>query len=284
MERSFVLKTSCIRQRAFGPLSVVLCCLMQPSTSHASGLDGLTWRIEQSVGIVDSQWREKTNTGVVHVKESGSLGAVVTAFSMSHPWFHASVRYEQLLGDRLYEGVTNQGVRATSTTNVKNGMLGLTLLAPVNSNWALGVATDRISMHRDIRSTPTAVGYPEHYKYTFGKVGVQHRLALMPDLQLETSVWLGKSFDDSLLLRLPGYDAAHMSLGHGRTTEVGWRLVKSFADSKWQASLKFGYRKERFKAGEATTLFKAGRIAGSAQQPAWQHGAAHLVAELSYGF
>ena len=283
MERS-VLKTSYIRRRALGPLSVVLCCLMQPSTSHASGSDGLTWRIDQSFGVVDSQWREKTKTGVVHVKESGSLGAVVTAVSASHPLFDASVRYEQLVGDRQYEGVTNQGRRAISSTNVKNGMLGLTLLATVSPNWSLGVATDRISMHRDIRSTPTAVGYPEHYQYIFGKVGVQHRLVLMPDLQLETSVWLGKSFDDSLLLRLPGYDAAHMSLGHGRTTEVGWRLVKSFADSKWQASLKFGYRKEQFKAGEATTLFKAGRIAGSAQQPAWQHGTAHLGAELRCDF
>jgi len=283
MERS-ALTASGNTRRALGPLSFVLCGLLQLSTSHASSFDGLTWRVDQSVGVVDSQWREKTTAGVVHVKEAGSLGAVVTAVNVSHPLFDATVRYEQLVGDRLYEGVTNRGQRATSTTNVKNGTLGLTLLAPVSPNWALGVATDHVSMHRSILSTPTAVGYPEHYKYTLGKVGVQHRLVLSPDLQLHTSVWLGKSFTESLLLRLPGYDAAYMSLGLGRTTEIGWRLVKSFADSKWQAAVKFGYRKDQFKAGEATTLFKTGRIAGSAQQPAWQHSTAHLSAELSYGF
>ena len=283
MERDFLIDGS-IWRRVLSPLLVCTLVVLAPSLASANGLGTLSWHVDQSIGVANSQWREHTSSGVVHVKEGGSLAVAATSLKASHPAFDVILRFEQLAGDRQYEGVSNQGREATSTTNVKNVTLGLTLLAPVSPNWALGLATDSVSMHRDIRSTSTAMGYPEHFKYTFGKVGVQHRLVLTPDLQLHTSVWLGTSLNHSLMLRLPGYDTAHMSLGHGRTSEIGWRLVKSFTDSKWQASLKFGYRKDQFKAGEATTLFKAGRIAGSAQQPAWQQGVAHLGAELSFGF
>ena len=283
MERGFLIGKT-FWQRALGPLSVCLSVMLPATSATANSFEGLSWKIDQSFGTVGSQWREETSGGVIHVKESGALAVATTAVTASHPLIDVTLRYEQLVGDRRYQGVTNQGQNATSSSDVKSGTLGMNLLKNVNSAWALGVAIDRVSMHRDIRSTSMAVGYPEHYKYILGKVGVQHRLNFTPELKLYTFVWLGRSFDESLLLRLPGFDPAQMSLGHGRTSELGWRLIKSFQDSRWQASLKLGYKKDQFKLGDATTLFKGGRIAGSAHQPAWQHALTHLSAEVSYGF
>lgn len=272
-------------QGAFGPLSVCLALLFSAaSAATAESLGPLAWKLDQSVGVVDSQWREKTPGGFTHVKEGGQLQFTSTALIASRSLVDVTIRHVQLRGHRLYEGVTNQGQGSTSMSEIRSSALGLSVLKWVSPSWAFDAAIDRVSMQREIRSTALAVGYPERYEYTMGKVGIQHRLSLVRGLDLYTHLSLGRSFDEWLWLSLPGFDPAKMKMGHGRTTGISWQLVKSFSDSKWKASLKLGYVKEEFKAGDAITLFKSGRIAGSAQQPAWHQTGTQLSAKISYDF
>lgn len=274
-----------VLQGALRPLSVCLALLLlAASTAAAETLGTMAWKLDQSVGVVDSQWREKTPEGVTHVKEGGQLQFSATALTASHPLVDVTIRHVQLRGHRLYEGVTNQGHAATSMSEVRSGTLGLSVLKKVSPTWTFDAAIDRVSMQRDIRSTAMAVGYPERYKYTMGTLGIQHQLGLFSGLDLHTHLSVGRSFDEGLLVSLPGFDPAQMKMGLGRTTGISWQLVKSFSDSKWRASLKLGYVKDEFKAGDAITLFKGGRIAGSAQQPAWHHAATQLSAKVSYDF
>lgn len=270
--------------RASRPCLAGWALLLLAPLAAAEDVGPLVWKLTQSIGAVNSQWREKTPAGNVHVKEHGGLSTATTALTASHPWLDVTVRHEQMRGNRDYEGVTNQGQRASSVSGVRNGTLGLSAFKRVNATWALGVGVDRVAMHRDIRSTATASGYPEHYRYTLGKVGIQHRLTVAEGWHLHTHVWMGRAFAPALSLRLPGFDAVSMNLGHGRTAEVAWQLVKTFPDSHWQAAVTLAHRRDRFTAGDAVTLFKSGRIAGSAQQPAWQHSATQLSAGLVYGF
>ena len=283
MERGF-LTGELVVKGASCPLSVCLALLLPVASLASESLGTLVWKLDQSVGLVDSQWREKTPEGVIHVKESGRLHVAATALTASHRSVEVTVRHVQLWGNRIYEGVTNQGQGATSMSEVRSSTLGLSSLKRIDPSWTFDAAIDRVSMQRDIRSTATAVGYPEHYKYTMGKLGIQNQLSLANGLHLYTHVSHGRSFDERLLLNLPGFDPAQIKLGYGRTTGISWRLVKSFPDLKWQASLKLGYEKDEFKAGDVVTLFKGGRIAGSAQQPAWHHATTQLSAKISYHF
>ena len=283
MERSF-LTSKVVLQGASRPLSVCLALLFPVASAAAESVGTLAWKLDQSVGLVDSQWREKTPEGVIHVKEGGRLHVAAIALTASHPLMDVTVRHEQLWGHRLYEGVTNQGQGATSMSEVRNDTLGLSILKRVGPSWTFDAAIDRVSMHRKIRSTAIAMGYSERYEYTMTKLGIQHQLGLSDGLYLHTHLSLGLSLDEGLLLSLPGFDPIQMKIGHGQTTGVSWRLVKSFSDSKWQASLKLGYEKDEFKAGDASTLFKGGRISGSAQQPAWHHATTQLNAKVSYVF
>jgi len=282
MERGFLID-KVVLQRASRPLSVCLALLL-PVASAAESLGTLAWKLDQSVGLVNSQWREKTPEGITHVKEGGRLHVAATELTASHPLVDVTLRHVQLWGHRIYEGVTNRGQVASSMSEVKNGSLGLSVLKKVSPVWAFDAAVDRVSMQRNIRSTVMAMGYPEHYDYTMIKWGIQHQLHISSGVLLQTHLSIGQSLDEGLLLSLPGFDPAQMKVGHGRTTGVSWRLVKFFSDSKWQASLKLGYEKDQFKAGDAVTLFKGGRIAGSAQQPAWHHAATQLSAKISYSF
>ena len=259
--------------------------LLTPVTS-AIAVDSryFEWNIQQSLGVVDSRWREKNSSGVTHVKESGNLPFFATTLTASNPWGDFTLRHERLLGERNYEGVTNQGRAASSVSDVKNDALVFSALKRINSSWAFGMALESVTMKRDIRTTVFAIGYPERYQYALGKLGGEYQLDISSDLRLHTSAWLGRSFNESLLLSLPGFDPVQMKLGQGRTSEVNWRLIKSFPDSKWQGAINLGYHLNQFKAGDAVTLLKSGRIAGSAQQPTWRHGTTQLNVEVSYGF
>lgn len=283
MERG-VLTDTVVLQGASRPLAVCLALLLPVASAVAESPGTLAWKLDQSVGVVDSQWREKTPDGVTHVKEGGQLQFAATVLTASHPLVDVTVRHLQLRGHRLYEGVTNQGHSATSMSEVRNGTLGLSVLKRASPSWTFDAAIDRVSMQRDIRSTAMAVGYSERYEYTMGTLGIQHQLGLLSGLDLLTHLSIGRSFDEGLLVSLPGFDPAQMKMGQGRTTGISWQLVKYFSDSKWRASLKLGYVKDEFKSGDAITLFKGGRIAGSAQQPAWHHAATQLSAKVSYDF
>lgn len=283
MERGF-LTSGPWRQKVIDLLPLGLLVVLPMHPASANPLQDLSWKIDQSIGFTQSQWREHTALGIVHVRENGTLTAASSSVTASHPFMDVTLRYTQLAGNRRYDGTTTQGQAALSSSRVDSSAFSLQAQKSVNSNWSLGLAVDQLSMHRDIQSTPLAQGYPEHFRYTVGKIGAQHRLAIQPEVNLFTSVWLGYALDRDLDLRLPGFDAARLRLGHGKSAEIGWRLVKSFPESGWQVAVRVSYELHQFKAGEAATLFKSGRIAGSAHQPAWRHALTSLNAEASYRF
>ena len=253
----------------------------------AGPLAACTWSTGLEAGVQDSRWRETDAEGRALLHERGTLTATHFALEASGCRLgEASLRPALAGGSRHYDGQTSAGNALSTRSDVREQ--GLTLQA---LPWAWGSARSGASVQagarlrwqrseRDIRSTATALGYPERQQRLQAALVLAARgTGPLPGWHWRAELAAGAGPAGRMKVLLPGYDPATLKLGSSRLLQAGLHIGGALAPGwSWQVGVE--HDREQRSAGEPTALRRQGQVVGGALQPATRESATRLAAGL----
>lgn len=237
------------------------------------------------VGALDSQWRETGADGGTLLREHGVLAQAaleLAADGCTHgPW---RLRLEQAAGDRRYDGRSTTGAPLQTRSDLREQGLTLQWLPLGPGRWRAGARLRWQRSERDIRSTSTALGYPERHD------ALQLALVLAaagevsgPALRWGAELAAGGGPAGRMKLALPGYDRSTLHPGPSRIWQLALRLEGDTAPG-WGWRLGLNHTADRRAAGDPVALTRNGRVVGGVSQPATRQSATQLAAALVWRF
>jgi hypothetical protein len=253
----------------------------------AGPLAACTWSTGLEAGVQDSRWRETDDQGRTLLHERGTLAATQLAVEARDCRLgEASARLSLAGGSRRYDGRTSAGNALTTRSDVREQGLTLQVLP-----WAWGAPGSGATVHagarlrwqrseRDIRSTATALGYPErHQRLQAALVLGAHGSGPASGWHWRAELAAGGGPAGRMEVSLPGYDPATLKLGSSRLLMARLHIGGALAPG-WSWQLAVEHDRERRSAGEPTALRRQGQVVGGVLQPASREAATRLVAGL----
>lgn len=240
-------------------------------------------------GAQDSRWRETDAEGRALLHEQGTLAAsrmVIEARGCRLG--EASLQLALAGGNRRYDGQTSAGNTLVTRSDVREQALTLQVLpwawdAPGSGATVQAGARLRWQRsERDIRSTATALGYPERHQRLHAALVLAARGAGPAEgWHWRAELAAGGGPAGRMKVALPGYDPARLELGSSRLLQAGVQLGGALAPGwSWQVAL--AHDREQRSAGEPTALRRQGQVVGGVLQPATRESATRLTAGLAW--
>lgn len=235
----------------------------------------------------DSRWRETDAEGRALLHEQGTLAATQLAFEARGCRLgEASLRLALAGGSRRYDGQTSAGHALATQSDVREQ--GLTFQA---LPWAWRATESGASLQagarlrwqrseRDIRSTASALGYPErHQRLQAALVLAARGTGPSAGWHWRAELAAGGGPAGRMKVSLPGYDPAALKLGSSRMLQAGLQIGGALAPGwSWQVAVE--HDRERRAAGEPAALRRQGQVVGGVVQPATRESATRLAAGL----
>jgi len=224
------------RRLGFVALASTL-ALTAPGAGAADG-DGFAvgppqWQL--AAGAQHSTWDEYAPGGKALLHErgwlSGASGGVRVAFRRGDVRLGAlGLELGHWQGTRDYDGTTSLGTPAQTVVDVRRTTLALRGEAALASAWSATAQLQPNWLHRNLRDTANAQGYPEDWRWTLARIGLQWRSAsgqaadeVGDESGLSGHAAWGRVLAPRVELRLPGRDAATLEPGTGTAWQAGAR-------------------------------------------------------------
>jgi hypothetical protein len=259
------------------------------STVHgalaADGGDGFAAGSPQwylAAGAQHSAWDEYASGGQALLHErgwlSGASGGVRAALRRGDVRLGAfGLELGHWQGTRDYDGTTSLGAPARTVVDVRRTALTLRGEAALTGGWSATAELQPNWLHRDLQGTANAQGYPEDWRWTLARIGLQWRSASGPlsdeagdGAGLSAHAAWGKAFAPRVTLRLPGRDAATLAPGAGTAWQAGaqWDApLGAWSQAQWSAHAGIDWERITLPASEAVPVYMNGALVGAAIQP-----------------
>lgn len=238
-----------------------------------------------SLGLAQSRWQEIDADGSELVQERGVLALQTLDIGLRCDTLRWQAQWQQLQGQRDYDGQTSSGAAARSTSGLRIRRLQLQALYPLNSQWSLGLRARATDIDRDIAGTAQALGYPEHFQYWQAGLGAQFSQAFSERSRLLLEAWFGFGPGGRLRLRLPVADEAELALGASRAASLQLAWEGEFETSpQWSWHTGLLVSREAIDAGAPSALLRNGVPFGAARQPRTVQSEGQWRAGLQYRF
>ena len=273
--------------RRLGPLApaLALVSLAPGAAIAADGSDGFTiapplWQL--AAGAQHSAWDEYASDGKALLHErgwlSGASGSVQVALRRGDVRLGAlGLELGHWQGTRDYDGTTSLGTPAQTVVDVRRTTLALRGEAVLASGWSATAELRPTWLRRDLHDTANAQGYPEDWRWTLARVGLQWRSASGqaadeaddPSGLSAHAAW-GRALAPRVELRLPGRDVATLEPGAGTAWQAGARwgtTLGAWAQAQWSAHASIDWERITLPASEPVPLYTSGVLVGAARQP-----------------
>lgn len=213
-------------------------------------------------------WQEQDAQGRTLLRERGPLHGVRLGWAGRVLGADVEAQGQFLGGERHYVGLGSQGATLMTRSDVRDVSLRLSAQWPLTNAWRAVVAVAPSQVLRTLRSTPTAQGYRETWRWTLAESGLRWQPDRRSGWALEAAAGWGLA--PSLRFTLPGMDPLTLHPGPGRSARAAvlYRGVLGDSDHpgwRWVAGLE-GTRLS-FPASAAEPLTSNGLLRGGAAQP-----------------
>jgi hypothetical protein len=272
------------RRLGFVALASTL-ALTAPGAGAADGGDGFTvgppqWQL--AAGAQHSAWDEyaPNRKALLHERGwlSGASGSVQVALKRGDVRLGAlGLELGHWQGTRDYDGTTSLGTPAQTVVDVRRTTFALRGDVALTSGWSATAELQPNWLHRDLHGTANAQGYPEDWRWTLARIGLQWRSASgqASDEDGDGSglsghaAW-GRALAPRVELRLPGRDVATLEPGTGTAWQAGARwgaTLGAWSQAKWSAHAAVGWERITLPASEPVPVYANGVLVGGASQP-----------------
>jgi hypothetical protein len=260
--------------------------LAVPGARAADGGDGLAvgplqWPL--AGGAQHSAWDEYLPDGKALLHERGWLGGASAGVRAPLRRGEArlgalGVEFGHWQGTRDYDGATSLGTPVQTTVDVRRTTLAVRGELALVPSWSATAELQPNWLHRDLHGTANAQGYPEDWRWTLARIGLQWRSANGPassgegddGLGLTAHAAWGKALAPRVELRLPGRDTATLEPGTGSAWQAGARwgaALGAWSGAQWSAHAGLAWERITLPASEAVPLYANGVLVGAATQP-----------------
>ncbi len=235
----------------------------EPEVTHAARPD---W--QGSLLLQRDGWQEQDAQGRTLLRERGPLHGLRLGWGGRVQGADVEAQGQFLGGERHYLGLGSQGATLMTRSEVRDVNLRLGVQWPLANAWYAAVAVAPRQVQRTLRSTATAQGYRETWRWTLAEAGLRWQPDRRSGWALEAAAGWGLS--PSVRFTLPGMDPLTLHPGQGRSARAvalyrgalgggghpGWR---------WMAGLEA--TRLSFPASAAEPLTSNGLLRGGAAQP-----------------
>lgn len=229
-----------------------------------------TFSIEPLAGVERSRWHESDASGAGLVEEEGNLAKIGIEASLICERSEWDLRWARSEGRRTYEGVTNTQAPVETVTDVRADEFSLIAMRLLDEQVSIGLRAEHRNIHRSIRSTGVALGYPERFRYWSVAAGARYRHWLGEQRAVSMNGWVGGGPGGRLWIDLPRADPVELRLGNSRMLELGLQFESVRPQSEprgWSWSAGLTYRVEVLGAGDPQVVFRGSVPVGVAAQP-----------------
>lgn len=254
--------------------------------SHAHGHMCNEVAFSPELGTESSRWEEFSRTGKHLVAEHGRLyskGLMLSARCSVGDW---SLAWSESSGSRDYSGVSNTGQPATTVADIRQQKITGSAHVKAWEDVKFGGRVVHSAFHRNLQSTNTAVGYPEHFRFNELAVGVRYKKSLGEHWVLQADYWQGRIIPGQSKVAIPSFTPTTLQLGAGRSREIGFSLEpKQHANEQgWTWSAALLVRHEKIEEGAPQALYRGSRLVASAVQPEIRLRTSQFLAKVNYAF
>lgn len=266
-------------------LGLVALASAAPGAGAADGSAGFAvgppqWQL--AAGAQHSAWDEYAPDGKALLHEggwlSGASGGVRVALRRGDVRLGAlGLELGHWQGRRDYDGTTSLGTPAKTVADVRRTTLALRGEAALTSSWSTTAELQPNWLHRDLHDTMNAQGYPEDWRWTLARIGLQWRSASGQasdeggdESGLSGHAAWGRALAPRMELRLPGRDAATLEPGTGTTWQAGARwgaALGAWSRAQWSAHAAIGWERITLPASEPVPVYANGVLVAAASQP-----------------
>ena len=272
------------RRLGFVALASTL-ALTAPVAGAADGGDGFAvgppqWQL--ATGAQHSAWDEYAPNRKALLHERGLLSGASAGVRVALR--RGDVRLGALglelghwQGTRDYDGTTSLGTPAQTVVDVRRTTLALRGEAALTSAWSATAQLQPNWLHRNLRDTANAQGYPEDWRWTLARIGLQWRSAssqasdnVGDESGLSGHAAWGRVLAPRVELRLPGRDAATLEPGTGTAWQAGARwgaTLGAWSQARWSAHAAVDWERITLPASEPVPVYANGVLVGAASQP-----------------
>ena len=272
------------RRLGFVALASTL-ALTAPVAGAADGGDGFAvgppqWQL--ATGAQHSAWDEYAPNRKALLHERGLLSGASAGVRVALR--RGDVRLGALglelghwQGTRDYDGTTSLGTPAQTVVDVRRTTLALRGEAALASAWSATAQLQPNWLHRNLRDTANAQGYPEDWRWTLARIGLQWRSAsgqaadeVGDESGLSGHAAWGRVLVPRVELRLPGSDAATLEPGTGTAWQAGARwgaTLGAWSQAQWSAHAAVDWERITLPASEPVPVYANGVLVGAASQP-----------------
>jgi len=237
---------------------------------------------ELAAGEQHSAWDEyaPNRRALLHERGwlSGASGGVRVALRRGDvPLGALGLELGHWQGTRDYDGTTSLGTPAQTVVDVRRTTLALRGEAALTSGWSATAELQPNWLHRNLHDTANAQGYPEDWRWTLARIGLQWRSASEQASDeggdgsgLSAHAAWGKALAPRVELRLPGRDTATLEPGTGTAWQAGARwgaTLGAWSQARWSAHAAIGWERITLPASEAVPVYANGVLVGAASQP-----------------
>lgn len=242
----------------------------QSTAADATQLD-----IEIGTAIRKSAWQERDGRGARLVSERGDLQGVWVRARREIAWserLRGAVSLQASLwhGQRDYDGQTNRGQLIATTTAVRESDAQVETELALTGTLVATASLAPTQVHRDLRATAQALGYPERWRWTLAMAGLRWR-PRQPNGDLALHAAWGRPLDAQIMVWLPERDRTRLRPAAGDAWHVAleWchRLPGGASLDHWLA-LTGGWQRIDFGASAPATVTSGDLVVGAAAQPA----------------
>ena len=272
------------RQIGLAALALTLAS-MAPGAGATDGGDGVDigpphWQM--AAGAQHSAWDEYGSDGKALLHERGWLrgasSGVRVAFRRGDVRLGAlGLELGHWQGTRDYDGTTSLGAPAQTVVDVRRTTLALRGEAALTSGWSATAELQPNWLHRNLHDTANAQGYPEDWRWTLARIGLQwqHPSGQGSDDEGDGSglsghaAW-GRALASHMELRLPGRDAATLKPGTGSAWQAGARWGASLgarSQARWMSYAAIDWERIALPSSEPVPVYANGVLVGAASQP-----------------
>ena len=282
------------RRLGFVALASTL-ALTAPVAGAADGGDGFAvgppqWQL--AAGAQHSTWDEYAPGGKALLHERGWLSGASAGVRVALR--RGDVRLGALglelghwQGTRDYDGTTSLGTPAQTVVDVRRTTLALRGEAALASAWSATAQLQPNWLHRNLRDTANAQGYPEDWRWTLARIGLQWRSAsgqaadeVGDESGLSGHAAWGRVLAPRVELRLPGRDAATLEPGTGTAWQAGARwgaTLGAWSQARWSAHAAVDWERITLPASEPVPVYANGVRVGAVSQPRTRNTSTQLT-------
>ena len=252
---------------AFRPLSLWFSgvCMVVGAAHTAACESPQLVALRAGVVTQSSVWDEYSGIGSRLLRESGRLTGPAAQGNWSCDRWSVGVGVEQATGVRDYDGQTNTGVPLKTQSRLQQFSGYAQVAYAVYPALKLGARLSGMSMEREIASTGTVSGYPEHYEWLMLSLGGEWAIPTAFGT-VSIGLWTGQTTESAMRVQLPGRDTAWLDLGSIQQSQVDIQWERQMG-AQWKVQGSVGYRRTDIAQGKPGVITSQGVPVSSAYQP-----------------